>query len=157
MEWRHRLTSGPRHLQDPAWNVPASRGLRSYSAGACARKEAGIPNIAASIRPVLPGFVIRTLVLWLLARTVFTAFNRASASLLPWLGPADRSLVAAASVTPLTALLIAAAVTALTLSDVRAVRERAFLANIGVSLRAVSAIAFAVALACEAVLAILIA
>ena len=115
----------------------------------------------ASLRPVMPGLVLRATFLWILARTFWLAtgaFASASggdpADLLPGLEPAPRGLEAALSLTPPAALLLAAAVTVLVLCDVHAVRERAFLANLGVGLRSVAAVSFAVAVAWEAVVAV---
>jgi hypothetical protein len=115
----------------------------------------------ASLRPVMPGLVLRATVLWILARTFWLAtgaFASASvgdpADLLPGLEPAPRGLAAALALTPPAALLLAAVVTVLVLCDVRALRERAFLANLGVGLRSVAAVSFAVAVAWEAVVAV---
>lgn len=112
----------------------------------------------ASLRPVMPGLVLRATVLWVLTRmlwlaTLAGASAAGSADMLSGLEPAPTGLAAVLSLTPAAALLLAVAVAALVLIDVRAVRERAFLANLGVGLRSVAAVSFTVAAAWEAVVA----
>lgn len=109
----------------------------------------------------MPGLVLRATVLWVLVRMSWLATLAlagasagGSAELVPGAGQADTGLAAVLSLAPSAALLLAVAVTALVLADVRAVRERAFLANLGVGLQSVAAVSFTVAVAWEVVMAI---
>lgn len=96
--------------------------------------------------------MLRSTFLWIVARAVLTALNRAAAGVIPG-GPPPPAGLDNLSIAPPTAVLMAGVVALLVLSDVRALRERTFLANLGVSLRAVGGVAFTVALALEALLA----
>jgi hypothetical protein len=104
-----------------------------------------------SIRPVLPSLVLRSTVLWILVRAVFTAF--ATADVMPGLESQRSGIADALAVPPTVALALAAVVTLLVLSDVRAIRERTFLANLGVGLGAVACVSFGIAVAFEALVA----
>jgi hypothetical protein len=104
-----------------------------------------------SIRPILPSLVLRTTVLWILMRAVFTAFS--TADVLPGLASQRTGIADALAVPPATALGLAVVVTLLVLSDVRAIRERTFLANLGVGLGAVACVSFGIVVAIEAVAA----
>jgi hypothetical protein len=95
---------------------------------------------------VLPSFIGRATVMWLLVRLALLAVGSAGGALAgDAADPASRLLLA-----PSTALLAAAAVTALVLVDLTALRERAFLANLGVDRRRIAVVAFLTALGLEA-------
>jgi len=109
--------------------------------------------MTTAIRPVLASFIVRSVTLWVLTRTVITGVVRSAETALPLASAAPAHPL---SVAPATALLVAALVTALVLNDVRVMHERAFLANIGVGLRAVASLSFAVAASLEIALALLL-
>jgi hypothetical protein len=106
-----------------------------------------------SIRPILPSLVLRTTVLWILLRAVFTAFASPAANVVPGLESQRIGIADALAVPPAVALALAAVVTLLVLFDVRAIRERTFLANLGVGLGAVACVSFGIAVAFEVVVA----
>lgn len=83
-------------------------------------------------------------------RVVFVGINRAAAASMPQLYAGNGTVHDALALTPPAVLFLAVIVTLLVLSDVRALRERAFLANLGVGLRMVAATSFGLTLACEA-------
>jgi len=106
----------------------------------------------AELRPVLASLVLRTTVLWIVARAALTVLNRAAAGIIPG-GPPPPSGLDNLSIAVPTAVLLAGVVALLVLSDVRALRERTFLANLGVSRRAIAGVAFSVALVIEGLVA----
>ena len=112
--------------------------------------------MAVAIRPVMISFILRTAALWLGTRIVFTVFIRAAARQLPAALAPPPGLTHPLSIAPATAIVLAATVAALVLNDVRVMRERAFLANIGVGLRTIGSFAFAGAISLEIAVALLL-
>jgi len=109
--------------------------------------------MTTAIRHVLTSFIVRSVTLWVLTRTVITAFVRGAEKTLPLAAAGSAHPL---SVAPATALLVAVLVTVLVLNDVRVMHERAFLANIGVGLRAIATLSFAVAASLEVALALVL-
>ena len=96
-------------------------------------------------RKILFSFGLRTAVLWIIVRALVMPLAFMPA--VPGLEP--RSTTSALTLDPVTAVFVAALVTALVLLDVRALRERTFLANLGVPRRSVAVFAFGIVLVFE--------
>jgi len=93
------------------------------------------------MRSAIPGrFAVRIAVLWVVVRVALAALLLASGGLVPGLQAAARPPVI--RIAPPAALAVAVLVTVLVLLDVRAMRERVFLANLGVGLGTVAMAAF---------------
>jgi hypothetical protein len=102
-------------------------------------------------RTILLGFVGRSVALWLLTRLAVTTFVRVAPEGIPSSAAVVREPWLALQ--PPTAVLVALLVAVLVLLDVRALRERVFLANLGVSLGSVALLAFLCAASLEALVA----
>ena len=100
-------------------------------------------------RPIAISFALRTTFIWIVVRVVFAAFGGAADAVIPSASTEPVGIVDRLQPEPVTSLLIAAVAAALVLSDVRAMRERAFLANIGIGLRTVALFGFVGALVLE--------
>lgn len=98
---------------------------------------------------VLPSFVGRAAVLWLLVRVALLAVTSAGAGLPGDATSAASRLVLAPPAMPFAAL----AVTALLYVDMAALHERAFMANLGVDRRLIGIAAFVTALTLETAVA----
>ena len=92
------------------------------------------------------GFTIRSLVLWVLVRVALAPFLLLAGGM----PGATTDVTNPMRVAPVTALGIAGLVATLLWLDVRALRERVFLANLGVSRVAPAGYAFTLAVALEA-------
>lgn len=108
-------------------------------------------------QPIATSFALRTTFIWIVVRVAFAAFRRAADAVIPLPQPEPVGFLKGLQPEPVTSLLIAAVVAALVLSDVRAMRERAFLANIGIALRTIALFSFAGALGFEIVAGVLFA
>jgi hypothetical protein len=93
----------------------------------------------------------RAIFLWIVVRVTIAGFLA-----VPRPGLEARTGLQLLSVGPATAALIAAVVAVLVLTDVRALRERAFLANLGISRSTAAAVAFLTSLGLEAVTAVIL-
>lgn len=103
--------------------------------------------------PALTLFVPRAILLWVVVRVTLAAFTLA----VPGRAQPGGSVVAGAfMVEPVTALLVAAVVAALMLADVRALRERVFLANLGMGRSTAASIAFIASLGLESAIAVVL-
>jgi hypothetical protein len=92
------------------------------------------------------GFTLRSLVLWVVVRLALTPFLLLAQSAPGAPAPSGNPM----NVEPVTAFFIATLVAALLLLDIRAMRERVFLANLGVPRIAPAGYAFTLAVALEA-------
>jgi hypothetical protein len=101
---------------------------------------------------IVPSFVLRAAVLWLLLRTVLLAVGSGAGALL------DEPLSNAERLTfsPLAMLLATAVTVVLVLVDVAAMHEQAFQANLGNDKRSIMATAFVSALGLEVLAALLV-
>ncbi len=104
-------------------------------------------------RSVMSGYAARSFFLWILVRLTVTAGIALAADPAARLPAAGAGRLAWVGITPATAFLVAALVAALILLDVRALRERTFMANIGVGLHEIAGLAFLVSAALEVVVA----
>ena len=95
---------------------------------------------------VLPSFIGRAAVMWLLVRLALLAVGSTGARL----SDAAADTASRLALAPPAMLLAAAAVTALVLIDMAALHERAFIANLGVDRRQIGVTAFVTALGLEA-------
>ena len=91
-------------------------------------------------------FGVRAAVLWVVVRAAFALLLGVDVNM-PGLPPDPQPSVI--RIAPPTAFVVAVLVTVLVLLDVRAMRERVFLANLGVGLRAVALTAFLAAVLIE--------
>lgn len=108
---------------------------------------------------VLPSYIGRAAALWLLVRLALLAAGSAGAGLSAAAidpsryGQAPPGFLAGLVLAPPAMLLAAATVTALVYVDMAALRERAFIANLGVDRRQVGVTALLTALALEVAVA----
>jgi hypothetical protein len=106
-------------------------------------------------RTLVIGYIGRSTVLWVLTRTAMIVVVRFA----PGATGTDDLAVRATGLdlAPPAAMMGALVVAILVLLDVRALRERVFLANLGISLRSVAVLAFLSAASLEALVAAVLA
>jgi hypothetical protein len=100
------------------------------------------------------GFTLRSVVLWILVRLVLLTLMALIPRSFP--GASIDTESSPLSLSPVMAAGIAVLVSALLMFDVRAMRERVFLENLGVPLAALAGLAFAIAALLEFAVATLV-